>query len=191
MKRANIFLIASLIISSFWVQLYFAESQEIKTIRDQIDKVQESAGSTNGQVSTVTGGEWIMINANSKKERDKILTFFSKVSSSGEEIEIYVSGENFLGAASKKYGKIGKIPSIKASGSVIIGKFNGCSYGQGVEECSITVKGKTVYINDKSSSDLVFKKIDREKWIGKKVKLTGSAGADSDYFIAKSIELAK
>jgi len=169
-------------------QTQTSQNQNIRTIRSQIDKVQVLHGSTNGQVSTLSG-EWVVINTNSEKERDKILGFFSKVQISGEEIEIYVSGESFIGAKSEKYGKIGKGASSNVSKSVIVGEFNGCSYGQGIEECSITVEGKTVYISDQSSSDLVFKKIDREKWIGKKVKLTGSTGADSDYFIAKSIEL--
>lgn len=171
-------------------QTQTSQIQNIRTIRSQIDKVQILHGNTNGQVSTLSG-EWVTINTNSEKERDNILAFFSKAQESGEEIEIYVSGEIFLGATSKKYGKIGKTPSGKSGGSSIVGTFEGCSFGQGVEECAITINGKTVYINDQSSSDLVFKQIDREKWIGKKVKLTGSTGADSDYFIAKSIELAK
>jgi hypothetical protein len=41
-------------------------------------------------------GEWVLVKAESKKKRDKILTFFSKASASGEEIEIYILVENLL-----------------------------------------------------------------------------------------------
>lgn len=191
MNMAKLLLILSLAFSLFLVQLNYSEAQEIRIIRDQIDKVQELRGSTNGQISTTTG-EWITVNSNSEKERDKLLTFFSKVRASGEKIEIYMSGDILLGATSKKYGKIGKTSFDKADENVsIIGYFKGCSFGQGAVECGIKVKGKTIYISDQSSSNLVFKKINREEWIGKKIKLTGAMKADSNYFIAKSIELAQ
>jgi hypothetical protein len=165
-------------------------ADEGRTIQDSIDKVQEISGSTRGQVSTIDG-EWIQINTKTNKERDEILEFFSKVQASGEKIEIYVSGDNFVGAVSKKNGKIGTIPLKKAEENIIIGKFKGCGFGQGVTECSIEMKDKTIYISDSSTPESVFKGIDREKWIGKKVKLTGSMDKESTYFIAKSIELVK
>lgn len=83
-------------------------------------------------------------------------------------------------------------PSGKAERNLIIGNFLGCSFGQGILECGIKVDGKTLYINNKDSSPSVFEKIDTEKWIGKKVKLTGSLRPeDAEFFIAQSIELVE
>lgn len=75
--------------------------------------------------------------------------------------------------------------------NIIIGTFNGCSTHQGVTECAINIKNKTIYISDSSTSESVFSNIDMENWIGKNVKLIGSMEAEGDYFIATSIELAE
>jgi hypothetical protein len=79
----------------------------------------------------------------------------------------------------------------KLSSKEIEGVFKGCfSPRQSTEECGVETKGTRYYFDSDSSSKTVFNQIQRIKWIGRMVKITGTfinEGTPGSMIIATSI----